>query len=81
MRGDLSLWCRRVAADRAGNMIIEFALACRFSSCCGRPGRSQPFRAPEIGDAAGRPGRRAVRPHRLFGIGQHKLDGADGHRP
>jgi len=27
MRGDLSLCCRRVAADRAGNMIIEFALA------------------------------------------------------
>lgn len=27
MRGDLFLWCRRVAADRAGNMIIEFALA------------------------------------------------------
>ena len=27
MRGNLSLWRRRVAADRAGNMMIEFALA------------------------------------------------------
>jgi hypothetical protein len=25
--GDLFCWCRRVTADRAGNMIIEFALA------------------------------------------------------
>ncbi len=27
MRGDLSLCCRRVAVDRAGSMMIEFALA------------------------------------------------------
>ena len=54
-----------LAADRSGNVMIEFALALPILVLAdGRAARSRQLQPAEVGDAAGRAGRGAVRHHR-----------------